>query len=439
MVVGRIDVVLLRRGFGVDAYMDSPNRQEHIVSMMEGMKLDLDSKAVDIAEIKDSLALLKSFILKAAADQANNQSEQDIGVKVDAPPPRPLSAKTKASKDGGNSDTLSTSLTKVSHSTELRPTTPSETSKKGVRSSQGSPKPNNHGDGGSNIEEAASKSPLFDSNHLLRGLSTSLTGDDELARPESTGGVSLDSSHWQMKPQTEVASDHAPTSTVQQPQEQTTKVSINGVTRAIPSSIKGHNSSKKPSMPMPPGGFGPPHMRHNNGFGAPARHNMHGFQGGPQPQPHPHFNGAPPNWQAQPGAQWQGGRQPGIFNPAAGPQAYGPPAHRYNSYAAGMHAPSKFRPKTCTNCGDPAHFYKHCPQRSAGFKGGQLKKRFNGKKCLSFFGYCRDTEDCNCPEKAFPFSIDRQTEFIDYMIEINRIDGMKAAAQTDIQFGPHGA
>ncbi|KAF3291242.1 hypothetical protein TWF970_000469 [Orbilia oligospora] len=421
--------------------MDSPNHKEHIISMMEGMRLDLDSKSADIAEIKSNLALLTSYIIGAANKQANSPSEQNNGAK-DVSPPRQLSAETNASQDGGNSDTLSASLTNVSHSTEPRAISSSDISGEGLRSLQGSPKPNNQNDSDSNIENAATKSPSPDNNHFLHGLSTPLANDDEITRPDSSGGVSISSSIWQIRPQTEVPSDCEPKFTVQQPeqqkpqQQQTTKVSINGVTRAIPSSIKGPDSFKKPPMPFQPGSFAPPYMKHNNAFGASATHSFHGWQGGPQP--HPHFAVGPSAWHAHPAGQWQGAKHPGAFGPAAGPHAFGPFSHRYEHYATGLHAP-KTRVKTCTNCGDPTHFYKHCPQRSATFNGGRPNKQFGpdgGKKCLSFFGFCKNFKECDCPNRASSFSIDRQLEFIDYMIEVNRVDSINKTAQNGIPFEP---
>ncbi|RVD84210.1 uncharacterized protein DFL_005972 [Arthrobotrys flagrans] len=390
--------------------MDSPTNQEHIVSLIRGMKVELDSKTADIAEIKDNLALLKSFILGAATNQAgaNKPTEHDTRAK--------------------------------------------DASEKNLRSSEGSSKSKKLSDTENSIEKVGSMSLSIDNNHLLHGLYTPVSGgDDEITRPRSTGELSITSSHWQMQPQTEAGSDNEfkPPAHHQRQQQQlfshpdpvgqqpTTKISINGVPRAIPSTTKGSAPFNKPSIPIQPGGLAPPYMMHNRAFGPSVPQNFRSWQGGPQPQ-QPFAVGSS-NLQVPTIGQWQSRRSPGAFGPTTFPPAFGLSAQRHNSRAPGMHPFFKPRMKSCTYCGGPTHFYKQCPQKLADFKGGRLDKQpgpNGGNKYNKPFNSHKGVHPPDRLDKSPSYPIDRQLELIDYMVALNRADDIRKAAQAAVQPGP---
>ncbi|KAK6356312.1 hypothetical protein TWF718_000673 [Orbilia javanica] len=386
------------------------------------MKLELDSKAADIAEIKDNLALLRNFILGATPNQEETSKQaEDTTEAKDASPPHPSSIETDVSKGLGHHTSIGTDPAKALLAPGACVLSLPETSEENPHSFEELSEPNNLSDS-ENIAERAARDPQsFDNTHSLRRLPNPASEDNEPTRPRSAG-VSTSSSHWQAQ----TAGDYRQMAVGQQP---TTNVSINGVAKAIPSSIAGTSSF----LPYPPQPRGPaaPYMMYGHPFGAPAPPSFVGWQGGPQPQP--------PYLQARAIGQWSDGRSLGAFGSPVVSSAFVTSVQRYNT-RAGPHAFPKARAKSCSRCGDPAHFYKHCPHKHANSKGGKQFGTCGGKRCGGPFGPNKGgLHSLDRLDKAPPFPIDRQMELIDYMVATNRADDLRKAALAGRQQGAPAA
>ncbi|KAK6499710.1 hypothetical protein TWF481_010071 [Arthrobotrys musiformis] len=415
--------------------------------MIQDMRAELDSKSADIAEIKDSLVLLKNFLLGAAANQVGVTKPPEHKTGDQDVPSRPLSTETASSKDAGNPSSIGTTLTKVSRSSAPRALSPSGPLEKNLRPSEGGSGSKNPSDVENANDKATIKPPCFGEKQLLGGLPNSESVDGGLTHPRPTDEVSTHSGHWQTKDQNTTNSSYEPNVSVGQP---TLTISINGVPRSIPSAAKGSVPSKKPSKPAHTQGLAQPSMVPIQPNGVSAPQNFRGWQAGLHPQPP--FMAGHMTLQAPFVGQWQGRKHPGAIGPAPFSSSFGPGPHRQNmrTYGGknlGSYASTKPRMKPCTYCGDFMHFHKYCPFKLANpnFIGGVNKQiGFHGKDNSKSFGPYglkegKRLQPLDRLDKSPSYPIDRQLELIDSIVALVREEDARKAVQVAAQAAARAA
>ncbi|KAF3929326.1 hypothetical protein AA313_de0209308 [Arthrobotrys entomopaga] len=361
-----------------------------VVSMIKNLKADLDSKSADIAEIKESVNLLKSVLL------ATNRITAPMKKQLDQEDEKEFHSSPSQAPEDHGSDNLSsvgTSLTKVSRSSSQQaPFRFDEAEKKSIMVPAGATtSPSSEVTSRKNTDCPAwlDPNPIPQAGHVIPSPVTP-------AFP-STNGMSMNDTNGQagdsqkIIPCNQIATESGP-------QTSMTKIMINGVPRNIPS---GKGSAPKQS------------------FYAQQKETL----GPSQPVLFTRTvrNSAP--------AKFPGTQAAMPFRNLTAPsmatkqhQSFEKPNQRHVSEP---HRSRKSRPaKYCTSCGDQHNHLKNCPKEGiiqlGGFDGRQSKpEHADGSEKVGpghrTFGNGKGPI-FRPSEKAPGYPVDRQLELINTVI-----------------------
>ncbi|EPS35994.1 hypothetical protein H072_10424 [Dactylellina haptotyla CBS 200.50] len=386
--------------------MESSNQDINVLSMIKDIKADLDSKTADIAEIKDSVNLLKNILLSTvtnSVDRGRQMHFQDENKVAFHQPP------TLEDQGVDNISSVGTSLTKVSRSDSSRDMyLPGYLGKyPDPLVAAASASTNDNDDSANHIDPA-----WFDSKTIIPPKRVMSVPDTEntVSRPPSARDTISNHDHWQRR---QFGQAIAPESVgiCHDPQEFMTNVMVNGVPRSIPSALK-VSASKKQPMGQRRETLGPSQpfvFTRTIRASAPAK--FPGWHGG-APVPFPQADLASKHHSRPTGDGKRGSESHGL---------------------------RKFRPKHCTICGEGTHHYKDCPKKST------KHERFDKQRLGSEAGDSSDKSStrpsangkgpiCRPSEKAPGYPMDRQLELINTIIV--RLEEAEQKATTDIVISP---
>ncbi|KAJ6259215.1 hypothetical protein Dda_6113 [Drechslerella dactyloides] len=367
--------------------MDSPNPDSYLLSRINTIQADLDSKTVAIAEIQRDVGRLCSALLGPATTIVRSDTFSDDSSHRERQAPYRLTYGNHSDREPEDPSSIGTTLTKVSITGA--PPLPSIKSEVNPHRLIGS-SIGIVGNGGENHAGEASKT-------------LTVRNADRPHTPiyESyVDGEVVDDTHWQVEGLS-INGTRTPAPSVgvggpiaSPPLQPTTQIMVNGVPRSIPSSLKGSAPVKKSALAPLRESLGPSEpVFYGRTIRATAPAKVPGWKGGPAP------------------AQVSARVPPTI--PEAPPGVAG--AERQVSQPQLSRKP---RGKGCANCGDVTHILKYCRKKTGkGPEGGE-----NSEKMF----HHRPNHPMNQPitrpcEKAPGYPIDRQIELIETILAQTRM------------------
>ncbi|KAK6335682.1 hypothetical protein TWF696_002448 [Orbilia brochopaga] len=402
--------------------MDPSKQDPYLLSRINNIQADLDSKTTAIAEIQRDVGRLCTALLGPNGSVARSQTYSEVSSHParQASPYIPTN-NNQTAQEIDNPSSIGTSLTKVS--VTGAPPVPSIKSEFNPQQSIGA-----YAGNASNNEDTSKALVLHRGYH-----------NPTPTYQPVTHGPPVNTVQWQ--PQgLPINGMNPPAPTIVGPivgPQFTTNININGVPRSIPSSLKGSAPAKKSVLAPVRESLGPSApVFYGRTVRASAPAKVPNWKGGPAP-PHVSARMAPPVLQGPQGPAGPIGpmhaiglmhpigpvhpngltypanliHPAGLIHPGGTGHITQPPQLQPNQQHQQQQNYRKFR-KGCANCGDITHIQKYC-RKKAGEGDGKIFHH-------------RPNHPMNHPvtrssEKAPGYPIDRQFELIETILAHNRM------------------